>query len=95
MRFQKRLAANEFAVLGKIHTPKGINISRIITDAKRLKGRIDAVVVPDMDNGIMRMSALAGGLSQPLKKIVRVFSSRHWVGNTNFRGFLILQTCKT
>ncbi|PHR26414.1 MAG: hypothetical protein COA36_12125 [Desulfotalea sp.] len=94
MSFQKRLAANEFAVLGNTHTPTGINISRIITDAKRLKGRIDAVV-PDMDNGIMRMSALAGGLFQPLKKIVRVFSSRHWVGNTNFRGFLILQICKT
>ena len=61
MSFQKRLASNEFAVLAEMHTPKGINISRIINDAKRLKGRIDAVVIPDMDNGIMRMSALAGG----------------------------------
>lgn len=62
MSFQKRLAAEEFAVLAEMHTPKGINISRLVNDARRLKGRVDAVVVPDMDNGIMRMSALAGGV---------------------------------
>jgi len=62
MSFQKRLAAQEFAVLAEIHTPKGINISRLVNDSRRLKGKIDAVVVPDMDNGIMRMSALAGGV---------------------------------
>jgi len=62
MSFQKRLASDEFAVLAEIHTPKGINISKLINDARRLKGRVDAVVVPDMENGIMRMSALAGGV---------------------------------
>lgn len=62
MSFQKRLASNEFTVLAEINTPKGINISRLINDARRLKGRVDAVVVPDMENGIMRMSALAGGI---------------------------------
>ncbi len=62
MSFQKRLAAKEFAVLAEMHTPKGINISKLVNDARRLKGRVDAVVVPDMDNGIMRMSALAAGV---------------------------------
>lgn len=61
MSFQKKLATKEFAVLAEMHTPKGINISRLVNDARRLKGRVDAVVIPDMDNGIMRMSALAGG----------------------------------
>ena len=60
MNFQKKLAANEFVLLAEMHTPKGINISRLVNDARRIKGRVDAVVVPDMDNGIMRMSALAG-----------------------------------
>jgi 5,10-methylenetetrahydrofolate reductase len=76
MSFQKRLASNEFAVLAEIHTPKGINISKIVTDAKRLKGRIDAVVVPGMDNGIMRMSALAGGAllqQQGLEAIIHMY----------------------
>ncbi len=62
MSFQTRLAAKDFIVLAEMHTPKGINISRLVNDASRLKGRVDAVVVPDMDNGIMRMSALAGGV---------------------------------
>jgi len=62
MSFQKRLAVKEFVVLAEMHTPKGINISRLVNDARRLKGRVDAVVIPDMDNGIMRMSALAGGV---------------------------------
>ena len=62
MSFQKRLQAGEFVVLAEMHTPKGVNISRMVTDARRIKGRVDAVVVPDMDNGIMRMSALAGGV---------------------------------
>lgn len=62
MSFQKRLQAHEFVVLAEMHTPKGVNISRLMTDARRIKGRIDAVVIPDMDNGIMRMSAIAGGV---------------------------------
>lgn len=62
MSLQKKLAAKEFTVLAEMHTPKGINISRLVNDARRLKGRVDAVVVPDMDNGIMRMSAMAGGV---------------------------------
>lgn len=76
MSFQKRLAAKEFAVLAEMHTPKGINISRLVNDARRLKGRVDAVVIPDMDNGIMRMSALAGGVllqQQGLETIMHTY----------------------
>lgn len=76
MGFQKRLAANEFVVLAEMHTPKGINISRLINDARRIKGRVDAIVIPDMDNGIMRMSALAGGVlmqQQGLESIIHVY----------------------
>lgn len=62
MNFQKRLSANEFVVLAEMHTPKGVNITRLVNDARRIKGRVDAIVVPDMDNGIVRMSALAGGV---------------------------------
>lgn len=77
MSFQKRIAAQEFAVLAEIHTPKGINISRLVNDSRRLKGRIDGVVVPDMDNGIMRMSALAGGVllqQQGIETIIHMYS---------------------
>lgn len=60
MSFQKRLSAGEFVVLGEMNTPKGVDISEFMTNARRIKGRVDAIVVPDMDNGVMRMSALAG-----------------------------------
>ncbi len=62
MSFQKKIQANDFVVLAEMHTPKGVNITRLVSDARRIKGRIDAIVVPDMDNGIVRMSALAGGV---------------------------------
>jgi len=76
MSFQKRLSAGEFVVLAEMHTPKGVNITRLINDARRVKGRIDGVVIPDMDNGIMRMSALAGGVlmqQQGVEAIVHVY----------------------
>ena len=76
MSLQKRLSANEFVVLAEMHTPKGVNISRLVNDARRMKGRIDAIVVPDMDNGIMRMSALAGGVlmqQQGVEAIIHVY----------------------
>ncbi len=62
MSFQKKIIAKEFVVLAEMHTPKGVNITRLVNDARRIKGRVDAIVVPDMDNGIVRMSALAGGV---------------------------------
>ena len=76
MSFQKRLAAKEFVVLAEMHTPKGVNISRLVNDARRIKGRVDAIVVPDMDNGIMRMSALAGGVlmqQQGVEAVIHVY----------------------
>jgi 5,10-methylenetetrahydrofolate reductase len=76
MSFQKRLSSGEFVVLAEMHTPKGVNISRLVLDARRIKGRVDAIVIPDMDNGIMRMSALAGGVlmqQQGLEAIIHIY----------------------
>lgn len=76
MNFKKKLSAAEFVVLAEMNTPKGVDISELVTNARRLKDRIDAVVVPDMDNGVMRMSALAGGAllrREGLETIVHVY----------------------
>jgi methylenetetrahydrofolate reductase (NADPH) len=77
MSFEKRLQNREFLVLAEMNTPKGVDISRFVTDARRIKGRVDAVVVPDMENGVMRMSALAGAVlvqQQGLEAIVNVYT---------------------
>ncbi len=76
MTIQKRLQSGEFVVLAEMNTPKGVDISRFMTDARRIKGRIDGIVVPDMDNGVMRMSALAGGAlvqQQGIEAIIHVY----------------------
>jgi 5,10-methylenetetrahydrofolate reductase len=62
MGFEKRLLAGDFVILAEMNTPKGVDTSQFLLNARRIKGRVDAVIVPDMDNGIMRMSALAGGV---------------------------------
>lgn len=61
MSVKSKLSAGDFVVMAEMNTPKGVDISELVTNARRLKGRVDAVVIPDMDNGVMRMSALAGG----------------------------------
>lgn len=61
MTLQNKLSQGDFAVLAEINTPKGVDISDLVTNVRHLKSRIDAVVIPGMDNGVMHMSALAGG----------------------------------
>lgn len=76
MSFRKRLSAGEFVVLAEMHTPKGVNISKMVMDSRRIKGRVDAVIIPDMDNGVMKMSALAGGVlmhQQGIEAIIHVY----------------------
>jgi len=77
MDFQKCLSTGEFAVLAQMNTPKGVNVSEMVNNGRRIKGRIHAVVIPDMDNGVMRMSALAGGAimrQQGLEPIIHVYA---------------------
>ena len=76
MSFQKRLSRDEFVVLAEMDTPKGVDISELITNARRIKGRVDAVVIPDMGDGMMRMSALGGAVlmhQQGIEAIIHVF----------------------
>ena len=76
MSFQQKLASGNFMVLAEADPPKGVDISGLITHARRLKDRIDAVVVPDMDNGVMRLSALAAAVilqQQGLETLIHVY----------------------
>jgi len=76
MSFQKRLSSGEFVILAQMNTPKGVNISEMVNNARRIKERVHGVIIPDMDNGVMRMSALAGGSlmrQQGLEPIMHVY----------------------
>lgn len=62
-------------VLAEMDTPKGVDISDLVTNARRVKGRVDAVIIPDMGDGMMRMSALGGGVlmqQQGIEAIIHV-----------------------
>ena len=76
MSFQRRLETGDFVVLAEMNTPKGVNVSELVGNARKIKGRVDAVIIPDMDNGVMRMSALAGGSlihQQGMEAIIHVY----------------------
>ena len=76
MSFRKRLTSGEFVVLAEMNTPKGVDVSELVNNARRIKERVDAVIVPDMENGIMRMSALTGGVlmhQQGVESVINVY----------------------
>jgi methylenetetrahydrofolate reductase (NADPH) len=61
MNFQSKLSNGDFVLLAEMSAPKGVDIFDLTADLKHLKSRVDAVVVPDMDNGVMHLSALGTG----------------------------------
>jgi methylenetetrahydrofolate reductase (NADPH) len=76
MSIQKKLSSGEFVILAQMNTPKGVNISEMVNNARRIKERVHGVIIPDMDNGVMRMSAVAGGAlmrQQGLEPIMHVY----------------------
>ena len=62
MRLQSKLKAGEFAILAEIEPPKGVDVSAMVTNAQKVKDRVDSFVVPEMSNAVMRMSALGGAM---------------------------------
>ena len=62
MQLKRKFDAGEFAVLAEMEPPKGVDVSTMVTHAKRVKGEVDAFVVPEMSNAVMRMSSLGGSV---------------------------------
>lgn len=75
MTLRQKLKAGEFAVMAEMEPPKGVDVSRMLASAKRVKGQVDAFVVPEMSNAVMRMSSLGGGMilqSNGLDTVIQV-----------------------
>ncbi|MDJ0830641.1 MAG: methylenetetrahydrofolate reductase [Desulfobacterales bacterium] len=62
MRLQSKLEAGEFAILAEIEPPKGVDVNAMVTNAQRVKDKVDSFVIPEMSNAVMRMSALGGAM---------------------------------
>ncbi len=59
MSFKEKLESGKFVVLTELQPPKGIDLSEIYQHAQSLKGRVDAINVPDLQNSIMRLGSLS------------------------------------
>ena len=62
MSLKEKLDSGGFAVLAELEPPKGVDVSAFIDHATGVKGRVDAFVVPEMANAVMKMSSLGGSL---------------------------------
>ena len=62
MHLKDRFDAREFAVLVEMEPPKGVDTSSMVSNATQSKDKVDAFLVPDMNDAVMRMSALGGAM---------------------------------
>ena len=62
MELRQKLEAGEFAVLAEMEPPKGTDVDTMRSSARRVKGKVDAFIVPEMSSAVMRMSSLGGAL---------------------------------
>jgi methylenetetrahydrofolate reductase (NADPH) len=59
MTFKERLDSGKFAVVVELQPPKGNDLSEVYENAELLKGRADAINVPDLQNAVMRLGSLS------------------------------------
>lgn len=52
----------DFGIIAEIEPPKGTDVSMMVKHATKAKTKVDAFVVPEMTNAVMRMSALGGAM---------------------------------
>jgi len=50
----------KFLLLAETEPPKGTDTSSMIKAANKVKGKVDAFIVPEMNSAVMRMSSLGG-----------------------------------
>ena len=75
MKLKRKFDAGQFAVLAEMEPPKGVDVSAMVANAKRVKGKVDAYMVPEMSSAVMRMGALGGAMvlqNQGLEAVVQV-----------------------
>jgi methylenetetrahydrofolate reductase (NADPH) len=60
MPLQERFKSGKFVVLGEFEPPKGADFSLLLKNATLCRGRVDALVVPEMANAVLKASSLGG-----------------------------------
>ncbi len=60
MTLQEKIRSGKFVVLGEFEPPKGADFSPLSKSANLTRGRLDAVVIPEMANAVLKASSLGG-----------------------------------
>ena len=60
MPLKEKIIAGKFIVLGEFEPPKGADFDSFVKDANLVRGRLDALVVPEMANAVLKASSLGG-----------------------------------
>jgi len=60
MTLEKKIKSGDFAVIGEFEPPKGADFSPLLDNANRVRGRIDAYMIPEMANAVMKAGSLGG-----------------------------------
>ena len=60
MPLKEKILDGKFIVLGEFEPPKGADFDPFIKDANLARGRVDALVVPEMANAVLKASSLGG-----------------------------------
>jgi methylenetetrahydrofolate reductase (NADPH) len=58
MPLQEKIRSGKFVVLGEFEPPKGTDFSSLSDSAMITRGRLDAIVVPEMANAVLKASSL-------------------------------------
>jgi 5,10-methylenetetrahydrofolate reductase len=62
MTLKGKFEKGEFAILAEMEPPKGVDTAAMTAHARRVKDMVTAFVVPEMNQAVMRMSALGGAM---------------------------------
>ncbi|MCB2145062.1 MAG: methylenetetrahydrofolate reductase [Deltaproteobacteria bacterium] len=62
MHLKNKFDVGKFTILAEMQPPKGVNVSTMVNSAVRVKNMVDAFLVPEMGNAVMRMSSLGGAM---------------------------------
>jgi methylenetetrahydrofolate reductase (NADPH) len=60
MGLRDKIASGKFVILGEFEPPKGTDFSGLLKNANRVRGRVDAFVVPEMATAVLKASSLGG-----------------------------------
>ncbi len=59
MSLKEHLASGKFVVIAELQPPKGNRLTGLFDQADRLRASVDVIIIPDLQNAIMRLGSLS------------------------------------